>query len=150
MLTVNEISELNKKFIASKNEEALALLITIEQLQKSAFEYKDSVLRKLTTIEEDMNRLVAENERLITLRDSAYVERDACIGLLVKLAIANGATSGVVPGKNRVVVELKNGQVFWDFEESEDHLFEGLPAYTKPVEEIDMVEKYSRVMNAEI
>ena len=68
----------------------------------------------------------------------------------MKLAIANGATSGVVPGKNRVVVELKNGQVFWDFEESEDHLFEGLPAYTKPVEEIDMVEKYSRVMNAEI
>jgi len=149
MLSVNEIASLNQKFIESKNEEALALLITIEQLQKTAFENKQNVFRKLTALEEDMNRLVEENQRLIALRDSAYFEKDASVSLLVKLAAANGFTAGVVPG-NRVVLELKSGQVSWEFEETESHLFEGLPAYSKPVEEIDIVENYRRVMNSGI
>lgn len=147
MLTPNEIKVLNEQFIASKNEEALALLITIEQLQKEAYEYKQTVLRKLTTIEEDMGRLLKENENHITLRDSAYVERDSCVGLLIKIALKNGSVAGVVNG-NTVVVELSTGQVSWEYEESEAHLFEGLPEYQKPIENLDLVEKYQRVMNA--
>ena len=150
MISPNEIKALNEKFIAAKNEEALALLITIEQLQNEALGYKQNVLRKLTTIEEDMGRLIAENENQITLRESAYIERDSCVGLIAKLAVANGAKAGVVPGKPIVVVELSTGQVSWEFAETEDHLFEGLPEYSKPVEEMELMEKYRRVMNAEI
>ena len=149
MLTVNQISDLNKKFVESKNEEALALLITIEQLQKRAYDTKENVFRKLTSLEEDMNRLVEENKRLMALRDSAYFEKDASVALLVKLAVAKGFTAGLLPG-NRVVLELKSGQVSWEFDESESHLYDGLPAYQKPLEEIDLVENYRRVMNAGI
>ncbi len=149
MLKTNELNALREKIIESKNEDALILLTEVEHLQKESFDYKSTVLRKLTSLETDMNRLVAENSRLITLRDSAYVERDACIGLLVKLAIAKGFSAGIANG-NTVILELDKGQVSWEFGESEAHLFEGLPEYQKPIEDIDMVEKYRRVMNAGI
>lgn len=148
MPTIIELNALKTKAIESKNEESLALLMTIEQLQKESFDAKQVVLRKLNTLEEDMERLAKENERLIAMRESSDLERDACISLMVKLANKLGFVVGVV-NKN-VVLELKSGQVSWDFEESEAHLFEELPVYTKAIEEIDLVEKYRRVMNAGI
>jgi hypothetical protein len=148
MLTTNEITTLKEKMVTEKNEHGLALLLTIEQMQKESFEYKNTVLRKLNTLEADMERLVKENERHFTIRESAFVERDTCISLLIKLAVKLGFAAGV--SGNNVVLELKSGQVSWDFAESEIHLLEGLPAYHKPIEEIDMVEKYSRIMNAGI
>jgi hypothetical protein len=149
MLTANEIKELNARFIANKNEEAMALLITMEKMIAESYEYKQTVLRKLTTIETDMGRLLDENEKQIAMREAAFVERDSCVGLLIKLAIKTGMTAGLANG-NTVVLDLPSGQVSWQFEESEAHLFEALPAYTKPVEEIELVEMYTRVMNAEI
>lgn len=148
MLTTNEITTLREKMIADKNEHGLALLMTIEQMQKESYDYRNTVLRKLNELEKDMERLVKENERHYEIRESAFVERDTCISLLVKMAIKLGFAAGV--SGNNVVLELKTGQVSWDFAESEMHLLEGLPAYTKPIEEIDVVEKYSRIMNAGI
>lgn len=145
MLTTNELNLLREKVIAAKNEDGITLLTEVESLNKEAWDYKNIVLRKLTTLEEDMNRLVAENQRLITLRDSADVERDACIGLLVKLAVANGIKAGTKG--NQVIVELKGGQVSWEFEETEVHLFEDLPEYENPIEDLEIAEKYRRVMN---
>ena len=149
MLTANEIKELNARFIASKNEEALALLITMEKMIAESYDYKQAVLRKLTTIENDMGRLLDENEKQIAMREAAFVERDSCVGLLIKLAIKNGLTAGLANG-NTVVLELPSGQVSWQFEESEEHLFETLPPYTKAVEEVELVEMYTRIMNAGI
>lgn len=148
MMTTNEITTLKEKMIAEKNEHGLALLMTIEQMQKEAFDYKNTVLRKLTSLEEDMERLVKENERHYRIRESAFVERDTCISLMVKMAMKLGFATGV--SGNNVVLELKSGQVSWDFADSEMHLLEGLPPYTKAIEEIDEVEKYSRIMNAGI
>ncbi len=148
MLTTNEITTLKEKMISTKNEDGLALLITIEQMLKESFEYKNTVLRKLTTIETDMGRLLDENKRLIDDRESTYVERDTCISLLVKLAIKQGVVAGL--SGNNVVMELKSGQVSWEFADTELHLFEGLPSYEKPIEEISIVEKYSRLMNSGI
>ena len=145
MLTTNELNVLREKVIEAKNEDGIALLNEVESLNKEAWDYKNIVLRKLTTLEEDMNRLVAENQRLISLRDSAEVERDACIGLLVQLAVANGIKAGVKG--NLVVVDLKGGQVSWEFAETEAHLFETLPEYQKPIEDMEISEKYRRVMN---
>ena len=102
--------------------------------------------QKLDSLEADMNLLVAENARLIQERISAYVERDSCIGLLSQLAVSNGLNAGTLPG-NLVVIDLPAGPVSWDFEEAEAHLFAHLPQYQKPLEEIDVMEKYRRVMN---
>ncbi len=104
---------------------------------------------KLTELEHDMNRLIAENARLQRERDSSYVELDSCLGLVMRLAVAHGLTAGVANG-NLVVLDLPSGQVAWPFEESEAHLFEQLPVYEKPIEEMDAIEKYRRVMNPDI
>ncbi len=103
------------------------------------------IQKKLDGLEKDMHRLLAENARLIRERESAYVERDSCLGLAMQLAVAHGYTAGVK--NNTVIVDLPCGQVSWEFEESEAHLFENLPEYQKPIEEMTAVEKYRRVMN---
>lgn len=121
----------------------------IKQLNQEAIDYKNTVLRKLNSLEKDMHRLVAENQRLIQVKNAAYVERDACVGLIAQLALAHGFAVGVVHG-NQVVVELPSGQVSWEFEEAEAHLFETLPPYKKSVEDIEVIEKYRRVMNSGI
>ena len=145
MLTTNEIIQIKEKAIESGNEESLNLIAVIESLNQEAWEYRNIVLRKLTSLETDMNRLVDENARLIAVKDSAYVELDSCVGLIVQLAVANGLKVGVKA--NSVVIELASGQVSWEFAESEAHLFEGLPPYQKAIEAIEITEKYRRVMN---
>ena len=128
MLTTNELNHLREKVIETKNEHGLTLLTEVENLNKEAWEYKSIVLRKLTTLEDDMNRLITENKRLIAVRESAYVERDSVIGLMVKFASAKGLKTGIKG--NVVIVDLPVGQVSWEFEESESHLFENLSEYT--------------------
>lgn len=148
MLTTNEIISLKEKLTTDRNEDGLALLLTIEQMLKESFDYRGTVLRKLTTLEADMERLVEENQRQIRERESAYMELDTCVSFIAKLATKLGMPAGVLG--NQVVVELNNGQVSWEFAESEAHLFKELPEYKKPIEQIDIVEKYRRVMNAGI
>ncbi len=109
----------------------------------------EEIQTRLDVIETDMNRMTAENLRLLSEKESVYVERDSCIALMVQIAIKQGFNAGLVDG-NIVVLDLPSGQVSWDFAESEAHLFEMLPAYTKPLEEISIGEKYRRVMNPEI
>ncbi len=148
MLTHNEVVALREKLIGQKNEDGLALLITLEQMIAESYEYKQTVLKKVASLEKDMERLVEENQRQIRERESAFMELDTCVSFIAKLATKLGMVAGTV--ENKVVVELSNGQVCWEFAESEAHLFEELPAYTKAIEEIDIVEKYRRVMNAGI
>jgi len=146
MISTKELIQITENAVQTQNEETLKLLAEIEFLNKATWDYKNTVLRKLTSLENDMENLTQENIRLIKLRDSAFVERDACIGLIVQLAVANGIPAGVKG--NIVVVELASGQVSWDFEESEAHLFESLPIYQKTIEDVEIGEKYRRVMNS--
>ena len=146
MLNANQIHELKEQLTLSKNEEALALLLTVEQLQNEAAQYRETVLRKLTTIETDMGRLLDENERLIQVREAAFVERDSCIGLLAKIAQKAGLSVGVA-NSTTLALDLPSGQVAWQFEEAEAHLLECLPVYSKPIEDLEIIEKYTRIMN---
>ena len=108
----------------------------------------ESLNLRLNELEADMNRLIAENERLIRARESAYVELNACAGLLIKLAVKTGLTAGITQ-QNIAVLELPSGQVTWEFESDEAHLFEQLPPYEKEIEVIPVIEKYRRIMNPE-
>lgn len=125
------------------------LTAEVERLKKYIADYSSTVTQKIDLIEKDLVRMDAENSRLILAKDLAFVERDACIGLLVKLAMASGWRAGVAHG-NAVIIDLPNGQVSWEFNESEAHLFSGLPTYPNSIEEITIEEKYSRVMNANL
>ena len=121
----------------------------IEQIQKQFEVYKQTVNAKVDTLEAGLERLLIENERLIKLRKSAEIERDACIALAAQLAISAGLSAGAVKG-NLAVIDLPSGQVSWEIGENETHLIAGLPSYEKPIEAIEISEKYNRVMNSKI
>ena len=90
--------------------------------------------------------LVDKNLALVAEKESAYVELDSWVSLLAKLALANGVTAGLV-NATTVAIDLPVGTVTWEFAESESHLYETLPNYAKPLEVVDKLENYRRIMN---
>ena len=140
--------ELHKMQQSPTADDVPVLVSEVERWQEYVLKYNDGINQQLNSIEQDIAQMESENDRLLTLKNSLSVERDACTGLIAQLAHSKGLRVGVAPG-NRVVVELPSGQVSWNFEESEAHLFEGLPAWdsTIEIEELSIVEKYRRVMN---
>lgn len=147
------------------SEDETTLLAEVIRLQKFTTEYQKTVLARLDELNECRLLLEEENERLRTVTQSTYFERDACIGLIARLAKTLGLTVGKaqfesieenrdktnsLQTQRRVIVDLPGGQVSWDYLESEAHLFESLPAYTKIIETQTVQSVYTRVMNPEL
>lgn len=125
------------------------LVSEIERLKLYIRDYGSSVSAKLLAIEEEMGQLEEENSRLVLVKRSVSAERDTCINLLCQLAASRGLKVGASP-ENRVVVDLPSGQVSWDVNPSEAHLFAWLPPYPDApgsIEELTIEENYRRVMN---
>jgi len=146
MLTNSELSRIKEQ---ASNDDVIKLVLEVERLKQYIKDYSSTVTQKIDLIENQMTQLVAENTRLIAIRNSAYVERDACLGLISQLAMESGYTSGITTD-NTIVVELPSGQVSWVIEKEEVHLFTHLPVYSGTIEEMTIEEKYRRVMNAGI
>lgn len=131
-------------------EEAEALLREVDRLKRFVVSFSEGVSTKLDALEKDLSTFEAENERLMMARDGLAVERDAVVGLVARMAKALGYSVGVQldgerPGQ--VAIDLPAGQVSWEIAPTEAHLFEGLPAYEQKVEDLEVEEKYARVMN---
>ena len=144
MLTNTELNQIRTQ--SSDNETTLKLVSEIERLKNYVADYTSKVNSKVDAIEKDLGHMEAENNALLSSKEIAYVERDACIGLLVQFAVKSGLSAGTAPG-NMVIVDLPSGQVSWEYNESESHLFSGLPAYENKIEAMPLEEKYRRVMN---
>ncbi|OFZ21270.1 MAG: hypothetical protein A2X94_07390 [Bdellovibrionales bacterium GWB1_55_8] len=138
--------ELNQMKARSQDSDVALLIQELKNMQRYVFDYNNQVEKKLDLLESDMLLLEAENKRLIAVKESATIERDACVGLIGQLARSCGMKVGVA-ADNLVVVELPSGQVSWQFSETEAHLFETLPPYEGDIQEIPIEETYSRVMN---
>jgi hypothetical protein len=93
-----------------------------------------------------MQALLLENRRILAERDSAYVELDSWVSLLVKMALTYQVPAGLV-NATTVAIDLPSGTVTWEFAASEAHLYEELPNYAKPIEVIEKMENYRRIMN---
>ncbi len=106
----------------------------------------EEINQKLDTLESDMERLVAENDRLIRERESVLVQADSWVGMFSQLCIKNNIAVGLA-SETVVAFDLPSGQVTWEFGVGEKHLFENLPKYTKELESIDVQENYRRIMN---
>lgn len=87
-------------------------------------------------------------------KDGAYLERNRCVALIARMALAMGWRAGVartaIEGWSKdwhgcVYVDLPTGQTSWHFHDSQAHLFEGLPAYPEAWDGHDTPEKYRRV-----
>lgn len=118
----------------------------LEELKQYVRDYNATITAKMDGLEENLTAFEEENSRLRTLKDCLSVERDSCIGLIARLAQQAGYKVGKTTAST-VAVDLPSGQVSWQYEASEAHLFEGLPDYEGTIEELDIIEKYRRVMN---
>jgi hypothetical protein len=169
MLSQSQLLEIRKRMdpnqtpsIEAVQEDRDLLYSEVERLTKFVKNFSDGVNRKLDDLEANMVRLDEENERLRTMCRSSNLERDACVGLLAKMAKTLGLSVGVGKhewaeldstgqqktfSQNRVVIELPSGQVSWDYLESESHLFDELPQYSGNMEIQSIQDTYLKVMN---
>lgn len=90
-------------------------------------------------------------------KDGAYLERNRCVALIARMALASGWRAGIartaIEGWSAdwhgcVYVDLPTGQVSWHYHDSQAHLFADLPAYTGAWDGHDTPEKYRRVAEA--
>ena len=94
-------------------------------------------------------------EEMKARKDGAYEERNRTVAALAGAAIQLGGCAGVartaIPGWSDdwhgcIYVELPGaGQLAWHYHDSQAHLFEGFPAYTKPWDGHTTPTKYERL-----
>jgi hypothetical protein len=120
----------------------------IQELSRTLGVYRDEV------IERDRKIQLLEGQK-----NGAYSERNQCVALLAKMAVAMGLKAGVrehpsedlawEPDWRTVVfIDLPTGQVSWHFHDSEKHLLGGLPRYVGQWDGHGTYEKYLRVEKA--
>jgi hypothetical protein len=151
MMSQSQMVEIQKRIedAATSPEQlradAAVLFAETLRLNMHVSQFTSQVSEKLTALEADMLILEAENARVKNVCESTYFERDACIGLISKMATLMKIPVGIV--QNRVVIDLPSGQVSWDFLESEAHLFDRLPQYAHSLREQTVQDLYAKVMN---
>lgn len=104
-----------------------------------------------------MSRTITALAEALQAKDAAYLERNRCVALLVRMALVLGLRAGLartaIEGWSAewhgcVYIDLPTGQVSWHYHDSQAHLFAGLPAYAAPWDGHDTPEKYRRVAKA--
>lgn len=159
MLNADQFTALKSRVESSETPEAeirldsVTLLSEVLRLTSLTQSLAAEASAKLTSLEEDLVRIDQDNGRLRATTQSTYLERDACIGLLARLAVSLGMTAGRIGSETehglekRVVIDLPSGQVSWEYLEPEAHLFEWLPVYEGSVEERSVQDTYITIMN---
>lgn len=87
--------------------------------------------------------------------DAAYTERNCCVSLAARMAIALGYRTGIrcdpaeEPGWQHIIyLDLPAGQVSWHIPDRELPFFSFLPSYPAPWDGHTTDEKYARVLSA--
>ncbi len=92
--------------------------------------------------------------RLQREKDGAYLERNRCVALVARMAVAMGlpvaVTKTAIEGWSKdwhgcIYIGLPTGQVSWHFHDSHAHLFDGLLQRAEAWDGHDTPEKYRRV-----
>lgn len=113
--------------------------------------------RAVTDLNElELNALITD---LVQQKDNAYAERNKCVALIARMAIALGLRAGLGrheeedkswedDWRNIVFVDLSSGQVSWHIHDSDLPMFEFLPQYNGTWDCHTTEEKYQRVLEA--
>lgn len=91
-----------------------------------------------------------------TAADIAYAERNKCVALIARMALAMGLRVGTKQHavedaaweddwRTIVFIDLPTGQISWHFHDSEKELLKGLPEYPGTWDGHDTPTKYERV-----
>lgn len=114
----------------------------------------DGLRAAATSLVEQNDSLRAEVERLREAKDGAYLERNRCVALIARMALAMGLRAGLartaIEGWSDdwhgcVYINLPTGQCSWHFHDSQAYLFDGLPAYAGQWDGHTTPQKYERV-----
>ena len=106
---------------------------------------------------EAIDTAAAELAQMRQRKDDAYMERNRCVALVARMALALGLRAGVartaIEGWSEdwhgcVYIDLPTGQASWHFHDSQAALFTGLPAYDGKWDGHTTPEKYERVAAA--
>jgi hypothetical protein len=90
-------------------------------------------------------------------KDAAYLERNQCVALIARMAVALGrrvcVTKTAIDGWSEdwhgcIYIDLPTGQVSWHFHDSQAYLFNGLPTGSETWDGHATPEKYRRVAEA--
>ncbi len=138
--------ELERISTQAQSQDIPTLVAEIHRLRTFLQEMGTAVESRLDEIEGYRQELVNENARLLAVKDGFQAERDACLALLAKMSLKAGINAGFTAAQ-QLAIELPAGQVSWEISATEAHLFQDLPAYTQPVQEQALIEKYQLVMN---
>lgn len=102
----------------------------------------------------DFAQATADLAEMTARKDGAYLERNRCVALIARMALASGWRAGIahtaIEGWSDdwhgcVYIDLPTGQVSWHYHDSQAHLFADLPDYTGAWDGHDTPEKYRRV-----
>ena len=115
--------------------------------------YKVTLETRLQEIEADIGKFEAENQRLRTVKDGAFAERNACIGMIMAMAKNLSWRYGLVSDANGdggarffLACDLPEaGQVAWELSDDEAETFQYIPEFGAPIEELSVAESYERV-----
>lgn len=102
---------------------------------------------------------MTEYEAALVQKDAAYAERNKCVALVARMAIAMGLAAGLGrheesdqswddDWRNIVFINLPSGQVSWHIHDSDLPMFEFLGQYDGQWDGHTTEEKYSRVLAA--
>jgi hypothetical protein len=104
---------------------------------------------KLRGWQENADTLAAALADMERRKDAAYEERNRVVAALAKV-FPSGVARTAIEGWSDdwhgcVYIDLPTGQASWHFHDSQAHLFDGLPAYTKPWDGHTTEQKYERL-----
>ena len=117
----------------------------------------DTIDRLFLELSQFSTATTAKELELKNAKDGAYLERNKCVALIARMALAQGLTAGVartaIDGWSDdwhgcVYIDLPTGQVSWHYHDSQSSLFYGLPKYNGAWDGHDTPEKYARVLQA--
>ena len=103
-------------------------------------------------MQEEIDDLRDENERLREAKDGAYEERNRVVALLASV-FPSGVRKTAIPGwepewHDCVYIDLPTGQASWHYHDSQAHLFAHLPPYRGEWDGHTTDIKYERVARA--
>jgi hypothetical protein len=118
---------------------------------------QDDLLAALADSQALATEACSDRSRLLDEKNGAYEERNRCVALVARMALALGFKAGTartaIEGWHEswhgcVYVQLPTGQASWHFHDSQAALFADLPAFDGAWDGHSTPEKYERVASA--
>lgn len=155
-LKQREIVEAHKSHMKEEMQRLVVLQTqSVGMAQRGGMPYKTSseAIRAVRELSEEFDATKAQ-------KDAAYTERNKCVALIARMALALGLKAGIGQHedkegedweddwRNIIFIDLPSGQISWHIHDSDVSMFAFLPKYDGKWDGHDTEEKYRRVLES--